>query len=160
MIVNCWRRFLLVFELPTLRQLYFNESLWPLEKVLDKLYHSLRGILSNTTWAQWGLINKLPGNAFGAVTRIRPKKKYCDNDNITFGAVNQDKTKSYCIWLLYRWLCPEYSTTNGTGNRTKHSITVLFSEWRESAIFFFMIQIVDLCIYQGLSKSNATQWDF
>ena len=38
--------------------------------------------LSNTAWAQRGLINKLCGNAFGTVTRIRPIII------ITFGTTN------------------------------------------------------------------------
>ena len=73
----------------------------------DKSCHSLSVDFSNTTWAQRGLINRLPGNAygsqktkvpiknhyqhsttFGAVTRIKPKKKYPDNYGIAFGTTN------------------------------------------------------------------------
>ena len=35
----------------------------PLEEVPDKVCHSPSVDLSNTTWAQRGLVNKLPGNA-------------------------------------------------------------------------------------------------
>ena len=72
MIVNCWQRFLLAFELPSPRQLYFNESPRLLEEVLAELCHSLAVDLSNTMWAQgWGLINKQSGYASGTVNRIR-----------------------------------------------------------------------------------------
>ena len=42
-----------------------NKPPWPLEEVPDELCYSLSVDLSNTTWAQRGLINKLPGNACG-----------------------------------------------------------------------------------------------
>ena len=73
MIVNCWRRYLLVFDLPTPRQLCSNGSPRPSE-VLDGLCHSLSVDLSNTAWALTGLINELSENAFGTVTRIPPWK--------------------------------------------------------------------------------------
>ena len=81
-IVNCWRRVLFIFKEPTTRQLCSNESPWPFEDVPDVMYYFLSVDLSNTTWAQRGLINKLPGNEFDAVTRIRP------SNITTFGATN------------------------------------------------------------------------
>ena len=54
--------------------------------------HSLSVDFSNTTWVQRGLVNKQSGNAFGAITRIRPKLKYHDNYSITFGAIIRIKT--------------------------------------------------------------------
>ena len=65
MIVNCWRRVLLVLGLLTPRQLCFNGPPQPSEEVPDRMYHSLSGDLSNTAWAQKRLINKLSGNTFG-----------------------------------------------------------------------------------------------
>ena len=59
-----------------------------LSEVLDGFFHSLSVDLSNTTWAQRGLINKLPGTeysnhgiqaTFSAIT-----------SHITFGAVTKD----------------------------------------------------------------------
>ena len=87
MIVNCWQRILLVFELPTPRQLCSNELPRPLEKVPDESYNSLSVDFSNTARAQRGVINKQPGNAFGAVTKIRPMQKYRDNYSTASGAV-------------------------------------------------------------------------
>ena len=43
------------------------------EKKFRMNCYSLSVDLSNTAWGQWGLINKLPRNAFGADARIRPK---------------------------------------------------------------------------------------
>ena len=79
MTVNCWWRVLLVFEMSTPRQLCSNGSPWPSE-VLDGLSHSLSVDLSNTPWAQAGLINELSKNAFGTVTRIRPWKSMTQPD--------------------------------------------------------------------------------
>ena len=65
----------------------------PLEEVPDELCHSLSVDLSNTAWTQRGLINKLPGITFGAVTRIRPiiiitlgTTNIIAHNGITFGA--------------------------------------------------------------------------
>ena len=70
-------------------QLFSNGSHRPSEEFPDGLCHSLFVDLSNTTWARTELINKLSGNAFDAVTRIRPKSKYRDNYNTAFGAVTR-----------------------------------------------------------------------
>ena len=78
-----------------------------MEEVPDDLCDPLSVDLSNTTWPQRELINKLSGNAcvshgikaiiknryphivtFGTITRIRPKYKYHDNYRITFGTTN------------------------------------------------------------------------
>ena len=62
MIVNYLRRVLLVFELPTPRQLCSNGSPRPSEDVPGGLCHSLSVDLSNTAWAQTGLKNELSEN--------------------------------------------------------------------------------------------------
>ena len=59
MIVNCWRRVLLAFKLPTPRQLCSNGSPRPSEEYPGGFCHSLYVVLSNTAWAQTGLINEL-----------------------------------------------------------------------------------------------------
>ena len=54
----------------------------PPEEVPNGLCHSQSVDLSNITWALRRLINKVPGNAFGAIIRIRPIII------ITFGTTN------------------------------------------------------------------------
>ena len=58
MIVDCWRR-VLVFELPTSRQLCSNGSPLPSEDVPDGLSQSLSVDLSNRAWVYKRLMNKL-----------------------------------------------------------------------------------------------------
>ena len=88
MIVSCWRKIFLGFQLPTPRQLCPNGSLQPSE-VPGGLCHSLSVDLSNTAWAQRELINRRSGNAFSAVTRMGPKYKYRDNYRTAFGAITR-----------------------------------------------------------------------
>ena len=89
MFVNGWQRVLFAFEIPTHRKFCSNRSPQSSEEVLDGLCHSLSVDLSNTAWAQKRLINKLSENAFGTVTRIRPKEKYGDSYSTTFGTVTR-----------------------------------------------------------------------
>ena len=68
--------------------------------------------LSNTTWAQRGLINKLPGNTVGIVARVRPiiitfGIKNVVHNGLTFGAGIDNRL-------------PRFSITFGIGNRVQN----------------------------------------
>ena len=96
---------------------------------------SLSVDLSNTTWAQWGLINKLSGNAFDAVTRIRPVII------IIFGTRNVVVFYGLTIGIGNRWprnlvhLVP-YCIILGTSNWTKRYNQIWYRAQNIVCFFF------------------------
>ena len=142
MIVNYWRRVLLVFELSTPRQLCFNRSPRPSEEIPGGLSHSFYVDLSNTAWAKTGLINELSENAFGTVTRIRLWKSATQPDE-GFGPKNprrshkQDSTQKTHRQAMVLHLVPCKRLVRVTGP----NCSVLFGAVTKYSIIYIYIYI-------------------
>ena len=112
MIVNCRRRGLLVFELPTPRQLCSNGSPWPSEEVPDELYHSLSVDISNIVWAQRRLINKLSGNTFGTGPSNKVIIGAEQNHSTIFGSMPKIRAQMVQTIVLYLAPLPGFDPKN------------------------------------------------